>query len=116
MGGYAVVRTDANHHLFEIANVSMHIAPVRTQIEYRVSDYLSWPVIRHITATAGFMHLYPVHGQLPVAGAAMRTAVAADAKGNHRGTLEKEQQVWNTTGAALFDKRLLQIERLAIWN
>ena len=90
MGGYAVVRTDANHHLFEIANVSMYIASVRTQIENRVSDDLSWAVIRHVTAAAGFMHLYAVFRELPVAGGDMRTAVTADAEGNHSGMLEKQ--------------------------
>src|SRR4029450_818963 len=116
MRGYAVVRTDAKHHLFEIANVSMDIASVRTQIENRVSDDLSWAVIRHVTAAAGFMHLYAVLRELPVAGGDMPTAIPADAEGNHSGMLEKQQQVWNTAGAALFDKRLLQVERLAIGN
>ena len=95
MRGYAVVCANANHHLFEIAYVSMHIASFRTKIENRISDDLSGTVIRHITAAASFMHLDAVHRKLPVAGNDMRTAATPDTKGNHRRMLKKEQQVGN---------------------
>ena len=44
------------------------IASFRTKIENRISDDLSGAVIRHVTAPAGFVHLYAVHRKLPVAG------------------------------------------------
>ena len=116
MRRYTVVRTDANHHLFEIANVSMHIAPVWTQIENWISDDLSRTVIRHIPAAAGFMHLNAVHRQLFLAGSDMRTAITPDPESNHRRMLEKHQQIRNAPGAALFDEFLLQIERLPVRN
>jgi len=94
----------------------MHIASVWTKIENRISDDLSGTVVRHITATAGFMHLDAMHRKLPIAGNDMRTAVAPDTKCDHRRMLKKEQQVGNTASASLFDKRFLQIERLAVRN
>src|SRR4030095_7950861 len=66
--GDAVVGADANHYLFEIANVSMHIASVGTQIENRISDDLAGSVICHIAAATGFMHLYALHRKLPLSG------------------------------------------------
>jgi hypothetical protein len=107
MRGDTVVRADTNHHLFEIANVTVHIASVWTQIENWISDDLSGAVIRHITAAACLMHLDAVHREVPVAGGDMRTAVTPDTEGNHRRVLKEEQQIGNTAGAALFDKRLL---------
>jgi hypothetical protein len=116
MRGYAIVAADANHHLFEIANVSMHIAPVWTQIENRISNDLSGAVIRHITAAAGVVHLDAVQRELPVAGSDMRTAITPDAESNHRRMLEKDQEIGDAAGATLFDKRLLQIKRLPVRN
>src|SRR5262245_24819970 len=116
MRGHAVVSADANHHLLEIANVLMHIASVRTQIEDRVSDDLSGAVIGHIAAATGFVHLYAVHCKLPFGGCDMRTAVMPDAEGNHGWMLEQEQHIGNAAGTTLFDECLLQFERLGIGN
>ena len=116
MRRYAVVRTDANHHLFEIANVSMHIAPVWTQIENWISDDLSRTVIRHITATTGFIYLDATRRKVLLAGSHVRTAITSDAESDYWRMLEKDQQIRDTAGPTLFDEHLLKIERLSVGN
>src|SRR5690348_16360744 len=39
-GREAVVRADADHHLFEIAHVLVHVAAIGIEIDYRISDEL----------------------------------------------------------------------------
>src|SRR6185503_3078035 len=111
-----IVGANANHHLFKIANVSMHIAPVGTQIENRVADDLPGSVIGHIAPATGFVHLDAMHRKLVLGGGDMRAAVTADAKGNHSGMLEEEEQIGNAAGATVFNERLLQVERIVVWN
>src|SRR5215210_5898691 len=53
---YAVVRADANHHLFDIAHVAVHVAAVRLQVEDRVADDLSWAVIGDVAASSGLVY------------------------------------------------------------
>src|SRR5262249_35271389 len=114
MRGNAVIGADANHDLFEIANVPMHIASVGTQIEDRISDDLAGAVICHVAAATGFMHLDALHRKLPLGGRDMRTTVTPDAESNHRRMLKQEQQIGHAAGTTLFNDVLLQFERLAV--
>jgi hypothetical protein len=114
--GDAVIGADPNHHLFEIANVPMDIASIRTQIEDRIRDNLPGPVVRHITTAPRFMHFDALCCKLPIAGFHMRPAVATDAEGYHSWMLEQEQKIGNTPGTALLDERLLQREGVGIRN
>ena len=52
-----VVARHADHGVFQIANVAVHVAAVGFQTDDRVSNNLARAVIRHITAAAGFVQL-----------------------------------------------------------
>ena len=49
----------SNHDLFEIAHVLVHVAPVGPQVDDRVADDLSGPVIGDVAAAARLVHLDP---------------------------------------------------------
>src|SRR6185295_3647515 len=50
----AVAGDGPDHHVFEIADVAMNVAAVGSQIQDRVSDDLTGPVIRDVAAAPCF--------------------------------------------------------------
>ena len=54
---HAEFRDGGDHHLLEIANVAMDVAPVRPQIDDRITHQLAGAVVGHVAAAAGFEHL-----------------------------------------------------------
>ena len=76
----AVVGADANHHLFEVAHVAVHVAAVGPQIEDRIADDLAGPVIRHVAAAAGLVHRDAELGEPVVGRDDVRAAAVALAR------------------------------------
>ena len=52
----AEVSRCSDHHLFEIADVPVHVATIGAEVHDRVSDDLPWPVIRDVAAAARLVH------------------------------------------------------------
>src|SRR5262245_18404861 len=55
----AVVPRDSYEHLFEIANVTVHMTPVGLQVDDGIADDLSRTVVGYVAAATGFEHLNP---------------------------------------------------------
>src|SRR5215213_4732471 len=53
----AVLRAHADHHLFEIANVTVDVAPIGIEIDDWIANELTGTVIRHIAAAPGLEDL-----------------------------------------------------------
>src|SRR5205814_10489351 len=77
-GGDPVVAADANHRLFQVAHVAVHVAPIGIQIEDRVTDDLSRPVIGDVSAAAGLEHLHAELREARVGRDDVRAAASAD--------------------------------------
>src|SRR4051812_28778319 len=56
-GADAELSDGTDQHGLEVANVAMHVAAIRLEIEDGVSDQLTWPVIRDVAAAAGLHDL-----------------------------------------------------------
>lgn len=54
----AKITQGADQDFFEVADVTMHVLPVRAQIDDRVADDLAQPVIRDFAAAVGFKDRY----------------------------------------------------------
>ena len=114
-GGHAIVGADTNHHLFEIAHVPVHVAPIRPQIEDRVADDLTRTVIRHVAAAAGLVNRDAEIGELLVGRNDVGARdLAAHAEGDDGRMLQEQEQVGNAVGSTLLDERSLQRERLDV--
>ena len=50
----SVVAAHANHHFFEVADVTMDVAPVGAKVENRVANNLPWTVVGHVTTASCF--------------------------------------------------------------
>ena len=63
IGRDPVVGRCSDQHFFEIANVAMDVAAIGIQVDDRIADDLSGPVIRDVAAAPGFVHLDAARGQ-----------------------------------------------------
>src|SRR4029079_1023247 len=95
-GRHAIVRADADHHLFDVAHIDVHIAPIGLEVDDRVTDDLSRSVIGHIATAPGLEHIDAQLGEPLGRGHDVgTTAVSANTKSNHRWMLKEEEEVGN---------------------
>src|SRR5215213_652593 len=84
-GGHTPIGADADHHFLDVANVAMHVAAIRLEVDDRVADDLPGTVIRHVAAAAGLLDVDATFRKLlrsrDDVGA---PAVAFDSKCNYR--------------------------------
>jgi hypothetical protein len=94
----------------------MHVAPIRIEVDDRVSDHLAGAVIRHVAAAAGFEYLDAPRRELIRRGDDVRPAVLLDADRDHVRMLQQQQGVGDAVGFAILDERALQVERVGVGN
>jgi hypothetical protein len=110
-----VLASRTNQHLFEIANVSMNILTIRFEINDRIANNLSGPVIRDVAAAAGLMHFDAARAQQLWCGQNVRTAaVAAHAQRQDMRVFNQQQRVINRAAHPIFDECALQGDRIAV--
>ena len=110
----AVVGADADHHLFEIAHVTVHVATIGIEIDDRIADELPWPVVGHIAAAAGLEHLDAERGQPFRCRHDIAATVLLHADGDDVRVLQKKEGVWNAPGLAVVNQGALQLERVRV--
>jgi hypothetical protein len=94
----------------------MNIASVWAQVNDRIADDLPGTVVGYVTTPPCLMNLDTQTCELRIARGDVRPAAAPDAKRNDRRVLQKKEKIRDTTGAALLDKRLLDVERFSVRN
>ncbi len=94
----------------------MHVAAIGIEIENRVADQLTGPVVGHIAAASGLEHLDAARRQLLRRGDDVGSAVLLDADGHDMRMLKQQEGVGNSAGLAILDQRALQLEPLRIRN
>jgi len=114
-GGQPVVGADANHHFFDVANVAVHVAAIRLEVENRIADHLAGAVISDVATAAGLVNGDPEFVQTCGGGKDVRaSAVTFDSEGDDRGMLQQHQHVADRPGAPLLDEVALQREPVGI--
>ena len=112
IGGDPVGRAQPDHHRFEIAHVAMDVLPVRLEIEDGIGDQLSGAVIGDVAAAAGLDHVDAARGQHFRCRDDVRARFSQlHAERDDMGVFEQQQRVGDALGTAIFDERLLQVER-----
>ena len=107
-GGDVVVRGGAYEHLLEIADVAVHIAAIRFQIEDGVADDLSRPVVGNVASTARFEHFDAARGKRFWRRQDVGpSSVATDAQSQDGRVFDKEQLIRNGVDQSLFDELTL---------
>src|SRR5688572_26856213 len=97
-----------NQHRLEIANVVMHIAPIRIQVEDRIADELAGAVVRDVAAAARLEYRNAGGRERSFTGDDVRALAAGlDAERDDRRMFEQQQRVANRAAAALLDELLL---------
>ena len=113
--GDAVVGGRANQDLFQISNVAVNVAPIGCEIDDRIADDLTGPVICNVAAAAGFVHLDTARSQRLGRRENMRSAAAgARTERQHVRMLEEQQQVVDAARPPVVGERTLQRQRVAI--
>ena len=93
----------------------MHVAAIGIEVDDRIADELTGTVIGDVAAASGFVHLDAARGERVGGGEDVRaSAVAAHAERHHLRMFEQQQRVGNAAGAAFFDQRALQRERVRV--
>ena len=111
----AVVGRCSNQDVFEVADVPVHIATVRLEIDDGIPDDLSGPVISDVAAAAGLVDFDAARRQRVCARQDVRPpAVAAHAQGQDVRMLDEQQRVGNPVCTPILHQRALQGERLAV--
>src|SRR6185436_12046613 len=97
--------------LLDVTDVAMDVATVGPQIEDRVADELTRPVVRDVAAAAGLGNRVAFGRQeLRRRNDVRVLAACLDAKCDDRWMLEQQQGVADRTAAAFFDKPRLQFQ------
>jgi hypothetical protein len=114
-GSDAERRGDSDHHLFEIADVSVNVETVRPQIQDGIADELPGTVKRDIAAPASLKEFDAVLLERLRCRQHMRSVIArSDSECDHRWVLKQEQLIRDSAALAVFDERFLKIERLGV--
>jgi hypothetical protein len=101
--------------LFDVAHVAVHVAPIRPQVEDRVTDELARAVIGDVAAASCFEDGHALRGQRFRRRHDVRGfAAGLDAEGDDGRVFEQKQRVGDRSGPALVDQSRLQIQALAV--
>ena len=108
-------RGGADHHLFQVAHVPVHVGAVRAKVEDRVGDQLAGAVVGDVAAAPGLVErdaelLEPGGGGDDIGSG----RVAAGAERDDVGVLEEQQHVVHATQPPLLGKLPLYCEPLAV--
>ena len=110
-------RGGADHDLFEIAHVFVHVASIGPEIQDGIADDLPGAVIGDVAAAARLVHLDLPRGEQIGRGDQVRSRrIGLDAKRDDVRVLEQKKEVRDAPGPALFDERALHIARNGIRN
>ena len=105
----------ANHDVFQIAHILVHIAPIGAEIENGIAHNLPWAVVCNVAAATRFMDFYVPLGQQFRRGKKMRPrGVGFHAERYDVGVFEQKQQVRDAISATLFDEAALQVARCRV--
>jgi hypothetical protein len=104
-----------DQNIFKIPDVSVHVAPVRLQVQDGVTNDLAGPMVRNISATPGLVDLDTARSKDLGAGEDVRSSpVAAHAQGEDVWMLHEEQQVVNVAIPALIYQGALKREGVPV--
>ena len=114
-GGRPIVGAHPDHHLFDVANVAVHVAPIGTQVEDGIADNLPKSVIRDVAAAPCLCDVDAELCQPRRRGDDIRTSpVALDAKRDDGRVLQQKEQVGHVIRSPLLDKGPLEGEGVPI--
>src|SRR5215210_2204142 len=102
-------RERPDQRLLEVAAVALHVLPVPRQVEDRIADELSWPVVGRLAAAIGLDDL-----DLLALGHVQLVFLGAPAERDHRRVLEQDDRVRQLAGRDGARERALQLPRLAV--
>ena len=104
-----------DQNLFEIADVLVHVAPVRAEIEDGIADELTGTVVGDVSATTGLEDLHARFLQVGRTGEHVGPIVAGlHTEGDDRGMLKEQELIRNASRSPLLDEAFLEIQRLGI--
>ena len=110
-------RGGADHDLFEIAHVLVHVAAIRPQVQDGIADDLPGAVIGDVAAAARLVHLDLPRGEQIGRGDQVRSRrIGLDAKRDDMRVLEQEKEIGHAPGPPLFDERALHIAGSGVGN
>jgi hypothetical protein len=99
-----------DEHLFEVTDVAMNIAAVRTQSDDRIADELTRAVVSHVAAPRSLVQLDPKVLKLGWCDVEIfQTVSRAHAEGHHVRMLDEQQHIRNLSGVSFGDKPLLKV-------
>jgi hypothetical protein len=111
----AVVAARPDHHLLEVADVTVHVAPSWRKLEDRVADHLPGAVVGDVAAAASLEHLEAARAQrLGWEQDVLAARVAAEREDGV--VLEQQQLVGHAPGLPLGHQLGLQLEPPRIRN
>ena len=108
----------ADQHLFEIAHVAVHIAPVGVQVDDGVADELAGAVVRDVAAAARSRRSRHLRAREPPGDASTcdRSSRVLTPSVMTGGCSQEQQQIGNAIRSALLDEALLQLECVRVGN